>query len=84
MCRVSQLHEPGLSNLVVLCTTLFSKLLVLDKIQHILNTTVVMNLDYTWEAQCEVACIRWLFKASTNDLRNERAGESTVGGATCR
>jgi len=38
-----------------MCPTSVSKLLVLDKIQHILDTAIVLNLNYPWEAQGEVA-----------------------------
>jgi hypothetical protein len=56
-------------------STLVSKLLVLDKIQRILDTAIVVNLNYPWEAQCGVARIGQPIKASTNDFSNERAGE---------
>jgi hypothetical protein len=68
MRRVTQLHEPCFFDLVVLiggvCPNLVSKLLVLDEIQRILDTAIMVNLNYPWEAQCEVARIGRPIKAS--------------------
>jgi hypothetical protein len=48
MPRVPQLIEPSLFDLVILtggeCPTWVSKLLVLDKIQHILDTAMVVEI----------------------------------------
>jgi hypothetical protein len=79
MPRVTQLHEPCFFDLVILidgvCPTSVSKLLVLDKIQRILDTAIVVNLNYPWKAQSEVTRIGRPIKAGTNDLNNERTGE---------
>jgi hypothetical protein len=50
MRRVTQPHEPCFFDLVVriggVCSALVSKLLILDEIQRILDTAIMVNLNY--------------------------------------